>query len=30
MSEWITHRLIGADLARLAAEAPALGGPVRR
>jgi GNAT superfamily N-acetyltransferase len=30
MSEWITHRLIGADLARLAAEAPALGGPARR
>jgi GNAT superfamily N-acetyltransferase len=30
MSEWITHRLIGADLTRLAAEAPALGGPPRR
>jgi GNAT superfamily N-acetyltransferase len=25
MSEWITHRLIGEDLARLAAEAPELG-----
>ncbi len=30
MSEWITHRLIGADLAALAAQAPAVTGTPRR
>lgn len=30
MTEWITHRLIGEDLAALAAEAPPLGAPPRR
>jgi len=30
MSEWITHRLIGEDLARLAGEAPAVSGQPRR
>jgi GNAT superfamily N-acetyltransferase len=29
-TEWITHRLIGADLERLAAEAPPLAAPPRR
>jgi GNAT superfamily N-acetyltransferase len=30
MTEWITHRLIGEDLERLAAEAPSLGPAPRR
>lgn len=30
MDDWITHRLIGDDLARLAADAPALAEPPRR
>ena len=29
-TEWITHRLVGADLERLAAEAPPVGAPPRR
>lgn len=30
MSEWITHRLVGEDLTRLAAEAPPVAGAPRR
>jgi hypothetical protein len=30
MDEWITHRLIGEDLDRLAAQAPAVGTQPRR
>ncbi len=30
MNEWITHRLVGEDLARLAGEAPPLGGAPHR
>ncbi len=30
MTEWITHRLVGDDLARLAAEAPPVGAAPRR
>ncbi|HEY7836441.1 MAG TPA: GNAT family N-acetyltransferase [Solirubrobacteraceae bacterium] len=30
MNEWVTHRLVGEDLARLAAEAPPVDGAARR
>ena len=30
MNDWITHRLVGEDLARLAAEAPPFAGAARR